>query len=55
MTDTENQKVKIKARDVTVHYHEARALHGIDLDLNANEVPVRLWQVNFLALYQSHE
>ena len=38
MTDTENQKVKIKARDVTVHYHEARALHGIDLDLNANEV-----------------
>jgi phosphate transport system ATP-binding protein len=38
MTDTEIQKVKIKARDVTVHYHEARALHGIDLDLNANEV-----------------
>lgn len=30
--------VKIKARDVTVHYGEAQALHGIDLDLNANEV-----------------
>ncbi len=38
MTDTENQKIKIKARDVTVHYHEVRALHGINLDLNANEV-----------------
>ena len=34
----ESQKVKIKARNVTVHYGEARALHGIDLDLNANEV-----------------
>ena len=38
MTMNESQKVKIKARNVTVHYGEARALHGIDLDLNANEV-----------------
>ncbi|NBR50626.1 MAG: phosphate ABC transporter ATP-binding protein [Alphaproteobacteria bacterium] len=38
MKMNESQKVKIKARNVTVHYGEARALHGIDLDLNANEV-----------------
>ncbi len=30
--------IKIKARGVTVHYGEAQALHGIDLDLNAHEV-----------------
>ena len=35
---SEATQIKIKARDVTVHYGEARALHGIDLDLNANEV-----------------
>ncbi len=38
MTNSETLKVKIKARDVTVHYGDARALHGIDLDLYANEV-----------------
>lgn len=38
MTNSETPKVKIKARDVTVHYGGAQALHGIDLDLNANEV-----------------
>ena len=35
---SETDQIKIKARDVTVHYGDARALHGIDLDLNANEV-----------------
>lgn len=30
--------IKIEARRVTVHYGEAQALHGIDLDLNTNEV-----------------
>ena len=38
MTNIENPKVKIKARNMTVHYGDAQALHGIDLDLNANEV-----------------
>ena len=38
MTNIENPKVKIKARNMTVHYRDAQALHGIDLDLNANEV-----------------
>lgn len=33
-----NSQVKIKAQGVTVHYGEAQALHGIDLDLNAHEV-----------------
>jgi phosphate transport system ATP-binding protein len=36
--NAETSNVKIKARNVTVHYGDARALHGIDLDLNANEV-----------------
>ena len=35
---SETKQIKIKARGVTVHYGDARALHGIDLDLNANEV-----------------
>ena len=35
---SETKQIKIKARDVTVHYDDVRALHGIDLDLNANEV-----------------
>ena len=35
---SETKQIKIKARAVTVHYGDARALHGIDLDLNANEV-----------------
>ena len=38
MTNIENPKVKIKARNMTAHYGDAQALHGIDLDLNANEV-----------------
>ena len=38
MTDVLNSRVKIRATNVTVHYGEARALHGIDLDLNENEV-----------------
>lgn len=38
MVNSEASEVKIKAREVTVHYGDARALHGIDLDLNANEV-----------------
>ena len=32
------EQIKISAKDVTVHYGEARALHGIDLDIRANEV-----------------
>ena len=35
---SETKQIKIKARDVTVHYGDSRALHGIDLDLNTNEV-----------------
>ena len=35
---SETKQIKIKARNVIVHYGDARALHGIDLDLNANEV-----------------
>ena len=35
---SETKQIKIKARNVTVHYGDARALHGIDLDINANEV-----------------
>ena len=35
---SETKQIKIKARNVTVHYGEAPALHGIDLDINANEV-----------------
>ena len=38
MTDELHPKVKIKASGVTVDYGEARALHGIDLDMNENEV-----------------
>jgi phosphate transport system ATP-binding protein len=38
MSDNPQNKVKIEARDVQVFYGEAQALHGIDLDLNANEV-----------------
>ena len=38
MSQETNPQVKIKARDVTVHYGPSQALHGIDLDLNANEV-----------------
>lgn len=38
MVNSEASEVKIKAREVTVHYGDTRALHGIDLDLNANEV-----------------
>ena len=38
MANSDAHEVKIKARDVTVHYGNAQALHGIDLDLNANEV-----------------
>ena len=38
MTNELHPKVKIKASGVTVDYGEARALHGIDLDMNENEV-----------------
>ena len=38
MTDELHPKVTIKASGVTVDYGEARALHGIDLDMNENEV-----------------
>lgn len=32
------QQIKIRANNVTVHYGDAQALHGIDLNINANEV-----------------
>lgn len=38
MNDTTDPKIKIEARGVDVFYGEAQALHGIDLDVNANQV-----------------
>jgi len=35
---SESEHIKIKANNVTVHYGDAQALHGIDLDINAHEV-----------------
>ena len=38
MNDTTDPKIKIEARGVDVFYGEAQALHGIDLDVNDNQV-----------------
>ena len=38
MNTATKTNIKIEARGITVHYGEAQALHGIDLDLNTNEV-----------------
>ena len=35
---TTSEQHKISARNVTVHYGDAQALHGIDMDIQANQV-----------------
>ena len=35
---TTSKQHKISARDVTVHYGDAQALHGINMDIEANQV-----------------
>lgn len=38
VASTENEKIKISARDVRVYYGEHEALHGVSLDIVENEV-----------------